>query len=113
MPKARVEGIPQINGQFIYGSISIETLPDGSSPLQIPVWDGVQWHLLRLIGGGGMDISINTDEGIVEVFYADNRVYYDFTADAIIYGTVSATATANSILLATVSAGFTADAELV
>lgn len=99
MPKARVDNIPQINGAFIYGSISIENLPDGTVPGQIPYWDGVQWQLITLVGEGVVDITFESSTNTLYFASVEGRIYQTFVADA--------------ILLKTVSATFTADAELV
>lgn len=106
MPKERTPGLPQINaGQALYGEMPIELLPAGPPMDQtnlgvaIAAWDGVQWHISRLIGGGGLDISYNAAENVVEVYYSSNRVYQSFISDAILLGTLSGSFTADAVLV--------------
>jgi hypothetical protein len=106
VPKARVEGIPQINaGQGLYGELPIELLPAGdaadqlSAGIQIAVWDGVQWHISRLVGGGGLDINYSASENTVELYFGSNRTYGLFWSDAILLVTDANTFTADSVLV--------------
>jgi hypothetical protein len=109
MPKARDPNLPQINGQLIYGAISIETFPNGTAVGQIPYWDGVQWQLVTFVGAGGVDVTYNAGEKTLEIIHVDNRIASGFTADAIIQGTVTKPIWADAQLAGI----FTADAELV
>lgn len=101
MAKARTEGLPQINGQLIYGSIPIELFPDGDDTLQMPVWHPAtaQWYLATIVGGGGMDISFDQTNNTLEIFFANNRVYDTATADAILFKTTSTTFVADAVLV--------------
>lgn len=98
MPKARTPGLPQVNGSLIYGSIPIEVMPDATQAGDMMYWDGVQWQFIRLIGGGGLDITYDAVNKTVEIYYADNRVYATFLADSIIRKTTAAQFTADAVL---------------
>lgn len=100
MAKARNPNLPQQNaGQALYGALDIELMPDGTAPGDMMYWDGVQWNFIRLIGGGGLDITYNADSGTVEIYYADNRTYGSFTADATLKKTTSGSFTADAVLV--------------
>lgn len=113
MPKARVTGIPQIHGSLIYGEISIEVLPSGTSVGQIPYWDGIQWRLATLEGEGRIDITYDSDSSVITFVAAEDRVYDDFIADAVLKATLSGSFTGDSTLLNTASGSFTGDAFMV
>jgi hypothetical protein len=106
--KAKNPNLPQIKAdQALYGEIPLEMLPtppvsDQSNPdLVVPVYDQVnqEWVFARIIGGGGMDIVFSAEQGTIEVFYADNRVYATFSADATLFKTNSGTFTADALLV--------------
>ena len=118
MAKARTSSIQHDADKMHYGAISVEMLPDGVPGLgeiQIPVFVQSQsaWYMMHLIGGGGMDISVDTVNQTVEIFFSDTRVYGSYTADAILYGTISGEFYPEAILKGTLSSTFTADAVLV
>ena len=107
MPKAREPGLPQINaGQMLYGELPIEMLPAGlpSTQLsegtgQIAFWDGVQWHMTRIVGMGSLDVTYDAANNVLEFAIAEERHYGSFTADAIILGTDEATLAADAVLV--------------
>ncbi len=100
MPKARTTGLTQHNADLAhYGAISIEMLPDGTAPGQIPYWDGVQWHLATLQGEGQIDIAFDADSATLTLIAAEDRVYGLFTADATLFATTAATFTADAALV--------------
>jgi hypothetical protein len=89
MPVARSPNLPQINaGQALYGEIPIELLPTGDAGtgqppvIQLAVWDGVQWHIAKIAGVGGLDISYNEDTNTLEFASTHDRVYQGFPAEA-------------------------------
>jgi hypothetical protein len=89
MPVARNPNLPQINaGQALYGEIPVELLPPGDAgagqpPVaQLMVWDGVQWHIAKIAGVGGLDITYNTATNTLEFASTHDRVYDSFAAEA-------------------------------
>ena len=100
MPKARTPNRPQHHaGDSHYGAFDVEHMPNGAVPGDMFYWDGVQWNLIRLIGGGGMDISFDAVNKTLEIYYADNRVYGSYLSDAILFRTYDNTITADAELV--------------
>jgi hypothetical protein len=106
--KAKNPNLPQIKAdQMLYGELPLEMLPtppasDQSNPdIVIPVYDQVnqEWVFARIIGGGGMDMTFSAEQGTVEIYYADNRVYGSFTADSTLFKTTAGTFTADAVLV--------------
>ena len=116
MPVARNPNAPQINADLmLYGSIPIELFPNGTADMQIPLWVAStgQWYLARIVANGSAELNWNASSQTLEiVFNDDDKVYGDFTADAITKATLAVTFTADSITKGTLSATFTADAVL-
>lgn len=107
MPKIKTPNLPQINaGQMLYGEIPIELFPAGmpSTQLsegsgQIAFWDGVQWHMTRIVGLGSLDVSYDAANNVLEFAVAEERHYGSFTTDAILAATLGATLTADADLV--------------
>lgn len=113
MPKIKSPGLPQINaGQMLYGSIDIELFPDGTAPLQIPLWDGVQWHFATITAGVGISVTYNADENTIEISNSDYVLSGSFSADSVLLVSGISSFTADSVFLVSGSGSFTADSLL-
>jgi hypothetical protein len=99
MPKARETGKPQINGAFIYGSLPIEAFPVGETGvIQMPLWIGNEWRLVRLVGEGIIDITFEDSTDTLYFASVEGRAYATATADSITLKTEVLTFTADAVL---------------
>ena len=113
MPKIRDPNRPQHDADGAhYGAITIEMFPNGTAVGQVPYWDGTQWHLVRLLGEGGIDLSFDSVNKTVTIIHVDNRKYGQFVSDAVIFRTYLVTVWADAILKKALSGSLTADAVL-
>ena len=98
MPIAKALDRPQINADALYGAISIELLPNGTTVGQIPYWDGVQWRLVTLVGEGIIDITFESSTDTLYFANVEGRIYQVLTSDAVLLGTASDDFTADAVL---------------
>ena len=116
MPIVREENLPQHDlGSMHYGELPLQGLPSGTETGQIFVWinSTQEFKQATLVGLSGISVNVDPDTGAIELSLADLNLSDDFTADAIVKGTIAATWLANAIVKRTVSATFTADSVLV
>lgn len=98
MPKPR-DGSNQHNIDLHhYGSLPVEMMPDGEQSYGFWMWDGFQWQHIRIIGGGGLDVSYDPDAKTLEIALTGIRQYFDFDGDAVILKTALAAFTADAVL---------------
>ena len=113
MAKARDPNLPQHHIDTMhYGSLPVEMLPDGTQTWGVWMWDGFQWQNVRIVGGGGVDISYDAANNYLEIAIAGIRKYNTFSGDAVLLDTFEDMFDADSILLKSISSTFTADSVL-